>query len=157
MKSLIYKINTEWTGNLGLGTMDYKSYGRNFIISGDGKNQRIPGSSDPSYRGDPAFYNPEDLFVSSLSTCHMLWYLHLCAINGVIIMDYIDNAVGVMEETESGSGKFKEVVLHPEVTVSEHSMTDKAISLHAEAGKMCFIANSCNFPVKHEPKVTVIA
>lgn len=156
MKELVYRINTEWTGNLGLGTMDYKSYGRNFTISGEGKTINIPGSSDPSYRGDPSFYNPEDLFVSSLSTCHMLWYLHLCAINGIVVIDYTDNAVGTLEELPGGRGRFKNVVLHPVVIVSESLMMSKAISLHSDAGKMCFIANSCNFPVLHEPKISVI-
>lgn len=156
MKELVYRISTEWTGNLGLGTMDYKSYGRNFTISGEGKTISIPGSSDPSYRGDPTFYNPEDLFVSSLSTCHMLWYLHLCAINGIVVIDYTDNAVGTLEELPGGSGRFKQVVLHPVVTVSELQMMPKAKSLHIDAGKMCFIANSCNFPVLHEPKISVI-
>lgn len=156
MKKLVYRISTEWTGNLGLGTMDYKSYGRNFTISGEGKTINIPGSSDPSYRGDPSFYNPEDLFVSSLSTCHMLWYLHLCAINGIVVIDYTDNAVGTLEELPGGSGRFKNVVLHPVVIVSESLMMPKAISLHADAGKMCFIANSCNFPVLHQPKISVI-
>lgn len=156
MKELVYRINTEWTGNLGLGTMDYKSYGRNFTISGEGKTINIPGSSDPSYRGDPTFYNPEDLFVSSLSTCHMLWYLHLCAINGIVVIDYTDNAVGTLEELPGGSGRFKNVILNPSVTVSESMMVPKAKSLHIEAGKMCFLANSCNFPVLHEPKISVI-
>lgn len=156
MKELIYKINTEWTGNLGLGTMDYKSYGRSFTVSGEGKALNIKGSSDPAYRGDPTVYNPEDLFVSSLSTCHMLWYLHLCAVNGIVVMEYYDNAVGHLEETANGTGHFREIVLNPVVTVSEHTMTEKAMSLHVDAGKMCFLANSCNFPVKHLAKIAVI-
>jgi len=86
----------------------------------------------------------------------MLWYLHLCAINGIVVIDYTDNAVGTLEELPGGSGRFKNVVLHPVVIVSESLMMPKAISLHADAGKMCFIANSCNFPVLHQPKISVI-
>tara|TARA_B110000211_G_C14086713_1_gene556995 strand:- start:881 stop:1204 length:324 start_codon:yes stop_codon:yes gene_type:complete len=104
--------------------------------------------------GDSSRYNPEDLFMSSLSACHMLWYLHLCATKNIIVTSYIDDAIGIMEEDESGSGKFTEVTLNPIIKITDASRIDEAISLHEEANRLCFIANSCNFKIKHNPTVS---
>jgi len=145
-----YKATITWTGNLGSGTSGYRAYGRNHTISIDGKPD-IPGSSDPAFRGDKMRYNPEELLVASISTCHMLWFLHLCAEAGVVVLDYVDAATGTMEETADGGGHFSEVTLHPAVTVSNQSMADKANELHQKANKLCFIANSVNFPILHQP------
>lgn len=155
MKSHSYNISIEWTGNKGSGTFDYRSYSRNHVISGENKTVEILGSSDPNFRGDFKRYNPEELFVASLSSCHMLWYLHLCAINDVIVLEYTDEARGELTENTDGSGHFKEVLLNPKVVVAQESMMAKATSLHDEAQKMCFIANSCKFPIKHRP-VTLV-
>lgn len=150
-----YKAHTVWVGNSGSGTSDYKSYSRNHDISVDGK-KTLHCSSDPNFRGDPSRQNPEDLLVASLSGCHMLWYLHLCAVNGVIVEKYEDQAVGTMQENKDGSGEFTEVILRPHVVVRNSSMIEKANSLHHDAHKMCFIARSVNFPVRHEPKANVL-
>lgn len=150
MKKHNYEVKVEWTGNKGNGTLNYKSYDRNHEIMAAGKYSPIKGSSDPSFLGDKTRYNPEDLFLSSLSACHMLWYLHLCTVNKIIVTEYLDSATGVMEETEDGSGKFTEVVLNPLVKITDKSMIPKANELHAEANKMCFIANSCNFKIGHQ-------
>jgi organic hydroperoxide reductase OsmC/OhrA len=150
-----YKATINWTGNLGKGTSQYKAYSRNHEISSEDK-PTIYASSDPSFRGEGTRYNPEELFVASLSSCHMLWYLHLCSEAGVIVIDYIDNATGTMTETEDGSGHFTEVTLHPVVIVTDVSMVDKANELHYEAHKFCFVANSCNFPVHHNPSCQVL-
>jgi organic hydroperoxide reductase OsmC/OhrA len=149
-----YQATLVWTGNIGSGTMDYRSYDRSYVISIKNKPD-IQGSSDSSYLGDKTKHNPEDLLVSALSSCHMLWYLHLCAENGIIVLEYKDEATGKMIEDSSGSGRFKEVVLHPVVTISEQADMDKAMFLHTQAHKMCFIANSCNFPIFHEPQCLV--
>lgn len=153
MKIHNYKIATEWTGNKGNGTVHYKSYERSYTLLGEGKQVEILGSSDANFLGDATKYNPEDLFLASLSACHLLWYLHLCAVNQVVVTKYKDNAKGIMIEMKDGSGYFSEVSLFPEITVKEPSMIEKAITLHHEANKMCFIANSCNFPIKHFPVV----
>jgi len=155
MKKHTYETTVEWTGNEGKGTQNYKSYSRNHEISANGKYTEILCSSDPSFRGDATRYNPEDLFLSSLSSCHMLWFLHLCSVNNIIVLDYSDNATGVMEEVQDGSGQFVEVTLHPKVRVADESMIKSANSLHHEASKMCFIANSCNFKVGHNPTTEV--
>jgi organic hydroperoxide reductase OsmC/OhrA len=149
MKLHQYKIQTTWTGNRGEGTKDYNLYDRAHIISIPGKED-ILGSSDAAFRGDKTKHTPEELFVSTLSTCHMLWYLHLCAVNGVVVTAYIDKATGTMEEDLTGAGRFTKVVLQPEVLVAEEIMIDKATQLHEEAHKYCFIANSVNFPVVHK-------
>lgn len=149
-----YKATTTWVGNQGTGTRDYKAYDRNHDISIEGK-QTLLCSSDPSFRGDKSRHNPEELLLASLSGCHMLWYLHLCAVNGVIVTEYVDNAEGTMEENKDGSGQFSEVILSPKVTVTADDMVEKAIALHHEANAMCFIARSVKFPVRHEPVIMV--
>lgn len=151
MKKHNYEIKVVWTGNEGNGTLNYKSYNRNHNIMAEGKYVGINGSSDPSFLGDQTRYNPEELFLSSLSACHMLWYLHLCSVHKIIVTDYLDKATGIMEETKNGSGKFTEVTLNPQVKITDLNMIAKANELHEEANKMCFIANSCNFEIKHKP------
>lgn len=147
-------MQIRWTGNKGTGTSHYTAYTRDHEISSVGRTP-IPGSSDPAFRGDPSRYNPEDMLVSSLSSCHMLWYLHLCAEAGILVTDYYDEASGIMVETPDGGGRFKEVILNPVVTVAANSMLKKAEELHQKASKLCFIANSVNFPVKHNPVIVV--
>lgn len=150
-----YKLTIQWTGNTGSGTTDYRSYERSHTVSIPNK-VGIECSSDPTFRGDDSKYNPEELFLASLSSCHMLWYLHLCAEAGVNVIDYKDNAGGIMQETKTNGGHFKEVMLKPIVIVSDESMIEKAIELHLEANKHCFIANSCNFPILHQPIVKTL-
>jgi organic hydroperoxide reductase OsmC/OhrA len=145
-----YKTLVTWTGNRGIGTRTYAGYDRSYTIGGEFK-PTIEGSSDPSFRGDKTKYNPEEFFLASLSTCHMLCYLHLCADAGIVVTDYRDQAKAVMVENADGSGRFVEVVLQPCVTITDAKKTKKANDLHHEANKMCFIANSCNFQVKHNP------
>lgn len=149
-----YEIKVNWTGNTGKGTKDYKAYSRNHDINSPGK-PTINASSDPSFLGDKNRYNPEELFLAALSSCHMLWYLHLCAEAGVVVVSYTDAATGTMEENENG-GVFTGVALHPEVIVTEKSMLEKASALHHAANAKCYIANSCNFSVKHNP-VTLLS
>ncbi len=155
MKKHTYLVNIEWIGNQGDGTIDYTSYNRNHTISVEGKYNDILGSSDPSFLGDRSKYNPEELFLSSLSACHMLWYLHLCSVHKIVVTDYKDNASGIMEESKDGSGKFAEVTLHPTVVIENEKQIEKANELHVQANKMCFIANSCNFKIGHKPQTMV--
>jgi len=145
-----YALKLQWTGNRGRGTSNYREYERSYTISMEHKPD-IAGSSDPVFRGDKTKHNPEDLLLASLSSCHMLSYLHLCAVAGVIVTDYVDNATGIMINTPDGGGHFSEVTLNPIVTVSADSMTQKANELHKKANELCFIANSVNFPVHHKP------
>ena len=106
------------------------------------------------FRGDPTRWNPELLLVASLSQCHMLWFLHLAAEAKVVVTEYVDEAVGTMEETPGGAGRFTSVLLRPRVTVASPEMVETAQSLHPRANELCFIAQSVNFPVHHEPTAT---
>jgi organic hydroperoxide reductase OsmC/OhrA len=150
-KTHTYRTTVRWTGNQGSGTSAYRAYSRNHEISAAGKPV-MPASSDPAFNGDPGRYNPEDLLVASLSGCHMLWYLHLCAVNKVVVLEYEDNAAGIMEQTADRGGHFVEVTLHPTITIAAQSSLDTARRLHHDAHEKCFIANSLNFPVLVQPQ-----
>ena len=150
MKQHSYLCEIEWTGNDGQGTKSYTSYRRDHVISCEGKPP-VPGSSDPSFRGDKARYNPEELLVASLSSCHMLWYLHLCAASKVTVLEYRDSAEGVMRENKDGSGEFVSVSLKPQVRIAESDKEQEAAALHHQAHSLCFISRSVNFPVEVSP------
>ncbi|MDP9118068.1 MAG: OsmC family protein [Actinomycetota bacterium] len=151
-----YDVSLTWVGNQGRGTTDYRSYSRDHELHAANKLAPLAGSSDPAFRGDGSRWNPEELLVASLSQCHMLWYLHLATSAGIVVTSYADDASGVMiEDVEGGGGQFSRVVLRPRVTVRDPTMAAEALSLHHDVGAMCFIARSVNFPVHHEPSVTV--
>lgn len=143
-----YKLTLKWTGNKGTGTSSYRAYDRNHDILIDNKTI-IKGSADPAFHGDKTAHNPEDLLLASLSACHMMSYLHVCVKNGIVVTNYIDNATGIMKVNNDGSGHFIEVTLNPIVTITDKKLLAKANELHEGANKLCFIANSVNFPVKH--------
>lgn len=149
-KTHAYPIRMKWTGNTGAGTREYRSYDRAHEYSVEGKPV-IPGSADPAFRGDATRYNPEELLVMSVSSCHMLWYLHLCAVNHVVVVEYDDRAIGTLMEDKERGGFFTEIVLKPRVTITADSDAAKATSLHDQAHHLCFVANSVNFPIRCEP------
>ena len=154
MREHTYELSVTWTGNRGDGTRDIRGYDRAHTISADGPPDLL-GSADPTFLGDPQRWNPEQLFVASLAQCHMLWYLGLCARNGVVVSDYVDTAVGTMLTEPDGSGRFTEIVLHPVVVVESPDQVAKAEALHADAHKMCFVAQSVSCAVRHEPEIVV--
>ncbi len=145
-----YKLSTKWTGNQGNGTSNYKDFERSYSIQIKNKPD-IFGSSDPEFRGDKTKHNPEELLLASVSFCHMLWYLHLCAENNMVVTDYVDNATVVLEETADGNGKFSAITLNPSITITDQSMLATATELHKKANEFCFVANSLNFKVQHLP------
>lgn len=149
-----YVVTVVWTGNQGEGTSGYHSYARDHEVTADTRPPLI-GSSDRAFRGNAQRWDPERLLVAALSQCHLLSYLHVCAEAGVVVVDYVDQAEGEMQQTPDGGGHFTEVTLRPRVTVSEESMTAAARELHGRAHELCFIANSVNFPVLHEPRIAV--
>jgi organic hydroperoxide reductase OsmC/OhrA len=148
-----YAVTVTWTGNTGAGTSGYRDYARAHELSAEGK-PTIGASSDPVFRGDRTRWNPEELLVAALSSCHQLSYLHLCADAGIVVTEYVDRAEGVMVETPDGSAQFARVVLRPKVTVAAGSDVAKAKELHHVAHAQCFIARSVNFPVECEPEIT---
>jgi organic hydroperoxide reductase OsmC/OhrA len=147
-----YQVTVRWTGNTGQGTSGYRMYDRAHDVTAAAKPV-IEASADPAFGGDPERWNPEDLLVASLSQCHMLTYLALCARSGIVVTGYQDTASGTMRETAGGSGHFTEVVLHPAVTVAADEMTTPAAALHQRAHETCFIANSVTFPVRCLPTI----
>lgn len=149
-----YEVKITWTGNEGIGTSSYRGYSRAHIITAAGKIP-IEGSSDPSFRGDAARWNPEELLLASLSACHKLWYLGLCAAVDIVVVAYEDNAQGTMVEESDGSGQFTSVVLRPKVILASGSAISKAQALHEAAHEKCFIARSVNFSVSYLPDISV--
>lgn len=150
-----FAVESEWIGNRGTGTSGYKAYGRQNTIKAVGK-PHIDGSSARPFHGDPERWNPEELLIAALSECHMLSYLHVAFQHGIIVTAYTDAATGTMEQTEDGGGHMTTVTLRPRVTITTG---DPAVAqqIHEEAASRCFIAASVNFPVLHEPEVTVAA
>ncbi len=148
-----YHADLAWTGNTGVGTRDYRSYQRDYCVRIDGKPE-LAASSDAAFHGDATRHNPEDLLLAALAGCHMLSYLHMAMLAGVVVTAYADHATGSMR-VEGHGGHFTEVVLHPQVTISAESDAAKALAAHEAAHAACFIANSVNFPVRCEPHVVV--
>jgi organic hydroperoxide reductase OsmC/OhrA len=153
-KTHSYTCSLTWTGNTGQGTSSYRAYKRDHVFAAPGKPD-LPGSSDPAFLGDASRYNPEELLVAAVASCHMLWYLHLCADAGVIVLDYRDNPIGSMAEDARKGGWFTNVTLRPRVTIASTSDPRKARELHHAAHEKCYIANSVNFPVTCEPQVVI--
>lgn len=145
-----YALTLSWTGNRGRGTADYKAYGRDHEITANGPPM-LPGSADPAFRGDSSRWNPEQLLLASLSACHQLWFLHLCADAGLCVTGYQDHPTATMRETTDGAGQFIEVTLNPIVTLAQGTNTSLAHTLHKTAHAKCFIARSVNFPVHCNP------
>lgn len=147
-----FELTTVWTGNNGEGTKNVRTYNRNHTVSITGKPDLLLTTDNPSV-GDQSKLNPEDLLVAAISSCHMLSYLYLCAMDGIVVISYTDKTTGIMIELLSGGGSFKEVQLNPKVLVADKSMVAKAIELHHKAHEICYIANSVNFEVRCAPIV----
>jgi organic hydroperoxide reductase OsmC/OhrA len=150
-----YRATLEWIGASAGPTTSYQTYSREYRVDLPGKAS-FHGTADPTFRGDPTLPNPEDLLVVSLSSCHMLTYLALCARVKLAVISYIDEATGTMD-MKDGKLRFVEVVLHPRVAIAAGADLDQARALHEKAHGECFIANSVNFPVRNEPTVTTAA
>jgi len=155
VKEHAYGLTVRWTGNTGSGTSGYRSYEREHVISAQDRPE-ITMSSDPAFRGDKTRYSPEELLVASVSSCHMLWFLHLCADSGIVVVEYMDYPTGIMEESSNGAGSFREITLNPKVTVSQKSMLGQLEGIHKKAHNMCFISNSVNFTIQLNPAAGII-
>ncbi|KTS26630.1 OsmC family protein [Pantoea stewartii] len=147
-----YQVTLEWQGNLGVGTRDYRSYSREFVVKGQ-TGKTLTGSADPAFLGQESQWNPEELLLASISACHQLWYLHLCADAGVCVVEYSDNPVATMDEKSS---KFISAQLRPRVMLTPKSDSELALSLHELAHTKCYIANSLAFEISVKPVVSVL-
>ncbi len=150
-----YTARLVWTGNRGGGTSDYTSYDRQYSVLVTGKPELV-GSADPTFRGDPARHNPEELFLASLAACHMLFYLALCARHGIRVLSYEDEATGTLALNADGGGRFEAVTLAPVVAIAEGDDEALAARLHDTAHERCFIASSCSVPIRHRATVRTV-
>ena len=150
-----FTATVRWTGNRGQGTRSYRGYDRTWDIATPQKAV-VNCSNDPLLGGDPAKHNPEDLLLASLSSCHMLWYLHLASDAGIVVHAYSDNPVGLGEMLPNGAGRYLRATLRPRIVVSKGSDLKRAAELHHEVHKYCFIARSVNFPVTYEASFEVL-
>ncbi|MEM7597425.1 MAG: OsmC family protein [Pseudomonadota bacterium] len=144
-----FTARIRWTGNRGQGTAKYNGYDRTWDVETPGKPV-IHCSNDPLLGGDPALHNPEDLLISALSACHMLWYLHLASDAGIAVQSYLDDPLGHGESAPSGAGRFVAATLRPQITVPVGTDLARADAIHHAIGKVCFIARSVNFPIAHD-------
>jgi organic hydroperoxide reductase OsmC/OhrA len=149
-----YALTVEWTGNRGDGTSSYRSYDRDHEIRAE-HAASIAGSSDPAFRGNPSRWNPEQLLLAAAAQCHMLSYLHHAAVNGVVVVGYVDHPTAVMTEDSDGGGRFTEITLHPLVTITGADQVELAERLHHDANRSCFIASSLALPVTHDARTVV--
>jgi organic hydroperoxide reductase OsmC/OhrA len=147
-----YAVDLVWEGNRGTGTAGYSDYDRDFRVVVEGKADLL-GSADPAFRGDARRHNPEELLLAAVAACHMLFYLALCARRGIAVVRYCDAALATLEVLPSGGGSFSGVTLRPRVVVARASDRAAALALHARAGELCFIANSCGFAIRHQAEV----
>jgi organic hydroperoxide reductase OsmC/OhrA len=146
-----YSCRIEWTGNRGDGTRHYRGYDRHWAVTTPGKPV-IPCSNDPLLGGDPTLPNPEDLLLASLSSCHMLWYLHLASVAGIVVHRYSDDPLGIGEVRLDGSGRFLRAVLRPAIVIADGTDIGQAEAIHHDVHRYCFIARSVNFPVSYTPR-----
>ncbi len=153
-KTQTYTLNLSWQGNRGAGTMTYTAYDREFVSFVPGKH-KIEGSSHPAFRGNRDRYCPEELLLTSLASCHMLWFLHMCAAHEVVVLGYEDHPVMEMEIKEFGNGDIRSATLSPTVRISSRSNRELAMSLHQKAHESCFIAKSINFEIILKPTILV--
>ena len=151
----VFTAQIEWTGNQGTGTSGYRDYTRNWSVKTPDKPV-IQCSNDPELGGDPTLHNPEDMLLSALSSCHMLWYLHLASDAGVVVQAYEDTPEAVGETLPGGAGRFLSATLRPRITVAAGTDIAKATALHGEIHKVCFIARSVNFPVEIKPRFALL-
>ncbi|WP_033956207.1 OsmC family protein [Psychroserpens jangbogonensis] len=146
-----FKVQAKWSAKDALEVSVNEKTHQVFID----KKAPLTISAAKAFKGDESKHNPEDLLLSALSSCHMMSYFYVCQQNGINLVDYTDNAVGVLELNSDGSGAFTSVMLNLVITISQEHKKDKAISLHKEANNLCFIANSCNFPIEHNVVIKI--
>ncbi len=144
-----YALDLSWTGK----TEDPRTYDRSYILSGNGKTE-IAGSADPASRGDTTKWNPEEMLLASLASCHMLWYLYLCAAAKIVVIEYKDHPTGILNIDPNGKSAFAEAALNPQIVITDPSRIADAIALQQQAHDKCYIINSVNFAVKENVQVT---
>ena len=146
----VFRAKLDWL----LYKKEAATYTKSHTITIDGKAV-LHVSAAKAFKGDPALYNPEDLLLSSVVSCHMMSYLYVCQQNGIDVVSYTDEAEATLEVLVDGSGRFTAIILNPKVRITDQEKVAEALRLHKKANELCFIANSCNFPILHFPTCDV--
>ncbi|HEX5355958.1 MAG TPA: OsmC family protein [Aquabacterium sp.] len=134
-----------------------KRYSRAHLLRFDGGIE-VPGSSSPLSVPLPmsieAAVDPEEAFVSAISSCHMLWFLSIACQRGLVVDSYHDAAEGVMTRNEQGRMAVTHVTLRPRIVFAEATQpdADAVMTMHHEAHEACFIANSVKSEIVVEPR-----
>ena len=149
-----FKAELNWKLKLENNIKYPKRISKNHQVNIEGK-QLMKVSAAKAFKGDASLHNPEDLLLSALTSCHMMSYLYVCSQHNVEVLEYSDNSEGILEVEGSGKGSFKSVELNPDVVIKDSQNIELAKELHAKANELCFIANSCNFPIHHRAKISV--
>ncbi|WP_035674444.1 OsmC family protein [Flavobacterium sp. 83] len=148
----VFKAKLDWF----FSKNEAAKYTKSHTITIDGKSV-LNVSAAKAFKGDPALHNPEDLLLSSVVSCHMMSYLYLCKQNDIEVVSYTDEAEATLEVSADGSGRFIAITLNPKVRITNKEKIVEALSLHKKANQLCFIANSCNFPILHCPTCEIEA
>lgn len=149
-----HTVTVHWQRRNQVFTDNRYSRGHTWAFDG---GVEVPASSSPhvlpSPYSDPSAVDPEEAFVASISSCHMLWFLSLAAKRGFCVDSYADDAVGIMEKDQSGRFAMTRVTLRPKAIFSGDRLATQAElqGLHHEAHEQCFIANSVKTEIHCEP------
>lgn len=150
-----YRAFIEWRRETA--DFDYKTYNRGHALAFE-DGIRVPGSAAPGNVPSTAVrvpgVDPEQAFVASLSSCHMLWFLHLAWRAKLVVDRYVDHASGVLEKNAEGREAMTRVCLRPQVTFAGRAPgAEEHARLHEDAHHKCFIANSVKSEVTIEPGI----
>ncbi|WP_159022904.1 OsmC family protein [Formosa sp. L2A11] len=152
--SFQFHINNSWSLEEATSTKkEGGSLKTHQVFLEDGK--RLDVSAAKPFKGDASKYNPEELLMAALSSCHFMSYLYVCEQAGISILEYSDSVEGFLMLNNDGSGAFTKVTLNPKVKIESESQKQLAEDLHKKAGALCFIANSCAFTIEYKPKIEV--
>ena len=147
-----FKANLKWELKNKPENSTQRFYAKGHEISFEGK-ELLKVSAAKAFKGDPALLNPEDLLLSSVTSCHMMSYLFVCSQNNIEVLSYEDYSEAILEVNANGSGKITQIILKPIIKIKDSSQSELALSLHHKANELCFIANSCNFPIEHHATI----
>ncbi|MDP1724703.1 MAG: OsmC family protein [Alphaproteobacteria bacterium] len=144
----MFRMHLEWEPNSS------NNDSKNYKLQGIGDKPYIMASSAAAFQGDENRYNPEELLVGALASCHMLWFLYLAKLAQITVIDYKDEPEGILE-LQGSNGRFTEITLTPKITILEEDKIEEAKHLQEKAHQKCYIANSVNFDVKLNPHIIV--
>lgn len=145
-----HKVSLNWKRSSE--GFSYDSYNREHSWTFD-NGQTVEASATPAYKGKPSFIDPEEAFVASLTSCHMLTFLALACMKKFVVESYVDEAVGYLEKNAGGKLAITRLVLRPKIIFSgdKQPTAEELAALHDKAHHECFIANSVTTQISVEP------